>query len=214
MPNKFTYEYVKKFIEDKGCQLISEEYIGITEDLEIVFSCGHTDFRCFNDFKTGTTLCWRCAGSKKYNFDEVVKLFLDNGYKLLSENYLSCTQDLTIEDNNKYKYFVGLGEFLGRTAKGNSNPRKFDLSNPYKMENIKNFLAINFPNFYLEENQIWEGCRKKINFFDKEGYRYAIPLTGLINSLKHGWLPSRFEKSNDFTLYNIQNWIKLINNRC
>ena len=50
---KNTYEDVKRYVEDRGCKLLSEEYESQEVKLLIVFSCGHSDYRSFCKFKAG-----------------------------------------------------------------------------------------------------------------------------------------------------------------
>jgi hypothetical protein len=74
-----SYEYVKKFIEDNNCKLLSKEYFGIHDKLEIKFSCGHIGNLTFGHFKTGTR-CRICFETKvagkyhKYNEEKFLKI--------------------------------------------------------------------------------------------------------------------------------------------
>lgn len=51
--NKLSYEYVKKYIEDKNCELISTEYVNTKTKLEIRFECGKIHKMCFDAFRDG-----------------------------------------------------------------------------------------------------------------------------------------------------------------
>ena len=50
---KYSYEYVKKHIEDRNCQLISKEYINNRTNLKIRFECGKIHEMCFGAFQSG-----------------------------------------------------------------------------------------------------------------------------------------------------------------
>ena len=51
--NRLSYEYVKQYVEDKGCQLVSKEYVNISKNLDIQFECGKIHKMCFGSFKSG-----------------------------------------------------------------------------------------------------------------------------------------------------------------
>jgi len=51
--NTLSYEYVKQYIENRGCKLISKEYIKNSKNLDIKFECGKIHKMCFNNFRSG-----------------------------------------------------------------------------------------------------------------------------------------------------------------
>lgn len=82
MPKKFTYEYVKYFIEvesESGCKLLSTEYKNSSEYLEILCKCQKNKFFVnFNTFKQKKRLCNECSRrsasekmKRKFSDDEV-----------------------------------------------------------------------------------------------------------------------------------------------
>jgi hypothetical protein len=61
MSKSLTYEYVKSYIEDRGCELLSDTYIRSKDKLHIRCICGNEDwYPKFNDFKKGI-LCSICG---------------------------------------------------------------------------------------------------------------------------------------------------------
>lgn len=48
-----SYEYVKEFIENNSCVLLSETYTNVSDKLKILFPCGHTKMISFDCFQRG-----------------------------------------------------------------------------------------------------------------------------------------------------------------
>ena len=53
MVKKFTFEFVKNYIESEGIELISEEYVNINSKLKMKCSSGHIFEINFKQFKQG-----------------------------------------------------------------------------------------------------------------------------------------------------------------
>ena len=84
---KLTYDYVKKYIESFGYSLLSEEYIAVKYKLKFQCDKGHEYEATFNNFQRGT----RCpiCNDTRYTYEYVKKYIDDNGYKLLSNEYIN-----------------------------------------------------------------------------------------------------------------------------
>lgn len=205
---KLSYEYVKSVIEEKSCQLVSTEYVDSKKNLEIIFTCGHKDFRTFPVFKKSKPICGKCSGNQKYDFDEVFKFFLESGYSLLTNEYLGCKQDLDFEDAEGYRYRHNYGCFKDKIIK-NTKPEKFGTENPFSTYNIRLFLTKNLPTLFLEENQEYRNSKSKLIFFDSDGYKYYAPFGEVKRSIRIGNMIRKFDTSNPFTMENIQHWLKL-----
>jgi hypothetical protein len=99
MGKKFTYEEVKSYFEEQGCELLSDTYVGNNVKLKYKCSFGHvseTEYRWFLQGKR----CKTCSSKRK--FDEIQSYFRENGCKLLSDKYLG--------HNFKLKYRCLCGE--------------------------------------------------------------------------------------------------------
>lgn len=59
--NKYTYEFVKNYYEEQGCELISTEYIGANEKLTYKCKCGNINTSAFADFKNKNARCRDCG---------------------------------------------------------------------------------------------------------------------------------------------------------
>lgn len=208
---KFTHEYVSEYIESRGCKLLSKEYNGTKEKLEILFSCGHSDWRDFDSFKHCKNICSRCSGTKKYTYDEIKNIFKSNGFNLISNQYINYKDKLIFSDLIGYKYNICFSTFVETFINKNGNLSKFDNSNDYTMDNIQLFLELHIPNFHLLDGQKWHGNHVKIMLYDDDGYKYSTNLNSLQGLIANNSFPSKFHKYNIFTIDNINLWLKLNN---
>src|SRR6056297_2002554 len=67
---KYTYNYVKEYIEKEDYQLLSKEYKNINTKLLLKCPIGHEYDVNFKNFKQGTR-CSYCTGNKKYTYNYV-----------------------------------------------------------------------------------------------------------------------------------------------
>lgn len=61
--SRHSYEYVKRFFEERGCQLLSKDYSDNKEKLMYKCSCGSVAFIAFAKFQAGQR-CARCKSRK------------------------------------------------------------------------------------------------------------------------------------------------------
>lgn len=104
MPRKLTYEEVKHFIEvesGSGCKLLSKEYKGSKDKLEIQCKCGNVFMTTYSKFKLSKKQCDICLINQKKLDYEYVKYFVEieskSGCKLLSKEYLNNEQPLILK---------------------------------------------------------------------------------------------------------------------
>ncbi len=64
--NKFSYEYVKNYFEENGCELLSKEYINNLTKLKYICICGEKSEITLQNFKTGQR-CKKCAIKRRAN---------------------------------------------------------------------------------------------------------------------------------------------------
>ena len=89
------YEEIKGYIESFDYELLSMEYEGCKKPLELKCPNGHTfSMRCDN-FKQGQR-CPHCYGNIKYTYEFVKEYVESFGYKLLSKNYSSAKEKISI----------------------------------------------------------------------------------------------------------------------
>lgn len=135
---KIDYNYIKKYIENNGCELLSEEYINAKEKLHIKCKCGRYFYRNWNNYKTPgkSKVCKYCSmhKAKKWTLENVKKYvdenseceFLSNEYKVF---------------NSKYKFKCKCGEIFETTFqefKVGNKRRCNKCAGQYRVRNIKN----------------------------------------------------------------------------
>jgi hypothetical protein len=142
----FTYDYVKKYIEDKGCKLLSDEYIGSCESkLKISLRCGHVVERSFYVFRNSTLECSRCGGVNSYNTDEVRDILLERGYIMDDgEEYLGTEINFNFHDSEGYKYYSSF-----HNVKTSNKTSRFSTKNIYTIENIELWMSKHDKSYYL-----------------------------------------------------------------
>ena len=105
MGKRFTFEDVKQYFEDQGCELLEKEYINCKTKMEYRCSCKNISKITFDDFKSGTR-CKTCgiekrAAKKRYSFDYVYNYFKEQECELLEKKY--------IDNRTKMKYKCSCG---------------------------------------------------------------------------------------------------------
>lgn len=105
----FEYEFVKSYIEYKGCELLSTEYNSCEDILDIKCSCGENYEASFSNFKNDNQIrCKRCTN--KMSKGEI----LIEDY--LRHNHIKYETQYTFEDlkagNNKHKLKFDFGIFI------------------------------------------------------------------------------------------------------
>lgn len=93
---KYTYDYVKNYIEGYGYTLISTEYINAHTDLYTICPNGHYYKFKFCNFLKGYR-CNICYGNNKKSFSYIKSFIENNGDILLSEQYKNAHTPLTIQ---------------------------------------------------------------------------------------------------------------------
>jgi len=195
---KFTYEEVRKYIENLGYILISKEYINNNTKLILKDYEDYLYFANFISLSSYKMIRLRFHKANPYTIDNI-KLWLKlNNFdlELISEKY---------ENAHKYLLFKTKEGYLC-IAKWNSIqqkeiPRKFHRSNPYTIQNIKLWCKLNNKSFELlsdtYKNNIkklkWkclkDNCKEEFeadwnSIFDGGGCPYCHGLqVGLSNNL-------------------------------
>lgn len=76
---KLTFEQVKSYVEENGCELLSEEYQNNCQILLFKCSCGNTFERNFKEFKTKKKCCLKCS-------------YTERGLKTRKRGIVKCAQ--------------------------------------------------------------------------------------------------------------------------
>lgn len=117
--NKFSFEYVKAFIELKNCKLISMEYMNEKEDLEIEFECGHIkpmNFECFKIGQRCTCDIWDRFKSIIGNKTRLKIISVLSQYELnlicFSDDIVSWDSDITYSCKNGHVVTQKIRSFM------------------------------------------------------------------------------------------------------
>jgi len=109
--NKYTYDYVKSFIEKEGYQLLSDTYKNVNEKLKIQCPMGHIYKTKFTLFKNGNHRCSKCNNGIKYTYKYVKSFIKKEGYQLLSNKYINSKQMLLLKCPYNHEYKVKFNNF-------------------------------------------------------------------------------------------------------
>jgi hypothetical protein len=88
---KHTFEYVKQYFKDNGCELLEKEYIDSHAKMSYRCVCKNISTICFHSFKQGHK-CKKCGSKKtgeqnKNSYKYVYDYFKKNGCDLLEKKY-------------------------------------------------------------------------------------------------------------------------------
>lgn len=88
---KLTFEYVKKYFENHGCELLAVEYINANVSMPYICECGNKSEINFNNFQHGKR-CKLCGIEKsglarRTSFEEMRQHFINQGCTLLVEKH-------------------------------------------------------------------------------------------------------------------------------
>ena len=139
--------------------------------------------------------------NNKYTHEEIKEIVNNLGYVLISENCSSIHKVMILKDKDGYFYSISLYN-LNKI----NQPSRFGNNNPYTIQNIKLWLISN--NIQLDlisKTYIDSTSKNKLIFKDAEGYLY----TSAWGNLFIGYVPSKFEIRNSYTIQNIKLWLRL-----
>lgn len=213
----FNYEYVKKYVESKSCELLSEYYINCKEPLKIKCSQGHTYNQSFENFKLSTN-CEYCDNkTRKFSYNYVKGYIECYGYFLISEEYINKDALLDIKCDKGHEYKASFHNFkagcrcpICNESKGEKSVKK--ILNKYSIEYILQykFKDCKFKqmlpfDFYLPNYNIlieYDGIQhfEIIEFFGG--------LDGFIDTKIRDTIKNEYCKKNNIPLIRIPYWEK------
>jgi hypothetical protein len=118
---KFTYEVIKQVFEERGYELLDQEYVSTRVKMRFRCPIHPNDEQCttFDNFLRGKTGCVCCSG-KKHSIDEVRKEFEKRGYQLLETRYINSITKMRYrcpkhpDKINKIEFYAYLMEIGAR----------------------------------------------------------------------------------------------------
>lgn len=178
---------MRKIMAKEKYTLLEEKYINNSTPMKTRCPLGH-EFRISSaNFKKGRR-CSECYRFKKLDYDYVCDFFAEDGYKVLSQEYVSANKKLEVECSHGHKFEISYAKFyMGRRCskcqKSSGEQKIDDVLNEYGVEHIyqhtfndcRRVMPLPF-DFYLPQyNTIIEfdgrqhfenGCFKNANLSD------------------------------------------------
>lgn len=116
MAQKFTYNYVKTYIEATGYKLLSTVYINTHTKLLIQCKKGHIYKQCFNVFKKGYR-CPICARNSRYTYNQVKEYFKKHNHIIIAGEYANIHSKLLVKCMCGNIYITTFNKFKNRKNK-------------------------------------------------------------------------------------------------
>lgn len=200
--NKYSIENIKLYLKHNmsNLTLISKEYIGSGSYL-IVKCEKHGEYKStWGNLKAGYN-CLKCAAEKRglqkrKNIEDVRKLFLENGWTLIDNEYKNETQKLTCVNEIGYKIYTCYRDF-------NENKSSFVFSskNKYTIDNMRIFLDNNNMSHFKILSKEFKSSHSKIKFYcEKHDYEFEATWNNL--SKGKGCFYCGAEKRNQYVMKN------------
>lgn len=113
---RLSYNDVKKYFEDKGCELLSDSYDTVDSHLDYICSCGNKDSITFYRFRMGRR-CRECS-IKKANHAGIKRRYTDLKVLVENENYKLLTPENEYKNvNTNVKFMCDKGHEYEGTLK-------------------------------------------------------------------------------------------------
>jgi len=184
---KLTFEYVKKYFENHGCELLAVEYINANVSMPYICECGNKSEINFNNFQHGKR-CKLCGIEKsglarRTSFEEMRQHFINQGCTLLVEKHeyidTSTPMPYICECGNESK--IRFSNFKAGHRCRECGTKKMVKSQKHSLEYVKKYfedrgctlLATEYKNSGTSMPYICEcGNESKIRFYNlQQGQR-------------------------------------------
>lgn len=143
----------------------------------------------------------RINNPKKWSKEKIIKFLNNNNLIILDDDYEFNNIKIRIKCLNSEGYVVNV---LINSLQSGSIPHIF-YRNKYAINNLKLLCKKN--NLILDENQQWEGIKKKYNAHTQEGYRVLFNVETILKGSK----PRIFHSSNPYSIDNIRLYCNINN---
>lgn len=93
---KYSYEEFVEHIEKRGWKMISEkkDYKNVNSSMNLICNNSHKNKKSFSSFVNKNTGCMNCKGKITHTYEEVKKMFEEEGWRLLTTEYKGSEQKL------------------------------------------------------------------------------------------------------------------------
>ncbi len=212
---KYTYEFVKKYIESFDYQLLSDEYINSKTNLTMRCKEGHIFKTTFSSFKNLNTRCPYCANNVRYSYDYIKEYIETFDYKLLSKEYINANTLLSMQCSNGHNFEMRYSNFqqgnrcpICNTSKSErkiidwlkENEMVYIYDEPYFKDLLSPLGNPLRPDFILPDYKIWieyDGEFHYNKMYNNDGYEALIV---------HDEIKNKYAKENGWKLIRIPYW--------
>ena len=216
----YTFEDVKKKIEENGYKLLSTKYVNVFEKLDMECPLGHEFKMTWNNFNNHNQRCSVCArknqaDKQRLTYSEVKEYVESFDYKLLSTEYHTNREKLNVQCEKGHIYNVTFCDFRNgyrcphcNESKGEKNIRtvlnKFNINyeSQYRFEDCKFKYTLPF-DFYLIDLKI------AIEFDGEQHYKiknFFGGLDGFISTKIRDTIKNEYCRDNNIKLVRIPYW--------
>jgi len=131
---KYTIDKIRNIVESNNYVLLSTEYLGCYEKLKMRCPKGHDFEIMWYKFQDGHG-CSVCNGGMKHSYNHIKREIELEEYKLLSTNYKSNKQKLTLRCNNGHVYNTTYNDFKS----GHRCRECYDGNRRYTIDEVREF---------------------------------------------------------------------------
>ena len=178
MSKEYKIEDIRKYIEDFGYKLISNEYKNMHTDLILQCPEGHFNEVPFHSFKRGNR-CAECAGLRRNNINNVKEYIESFGYKLLSNEYKNALTKLELKCPKGHIFEMRYNDF----QQGHKCPECYN-----KVRNLNKKYTENIIDDYIKEfgykwiSGKYKNSKSYLKLQCPEGHIYSV----IYNSFQQG----------------------------
>lgn len=218
---KFTYEYVKEYIESFNYKLLSEKYVNLKEDLIVECPEHHKFTTNFNRFKNQNSRCPICSKknaseNRKHDYNFIKEMIENYGYKLLSTEYKGVKSPLLIKCPDGHEFEMSFDKFNNSKhrctkcseSKGEREVRmfldKYEIKYviQYRLSDCKFYYTLPF-DFYLPD---YNCCIEYDGEQHFEIFKYFGGLDKFIDTKIRDTVKNEYCKKNNIKLIRIPYW--------
>ncbi len=171
---RLSYEFVKEQFEKEGYELLSKEYVNNITKLDYICTKEHKHATTWNKFKDGVR-CPHCSKySNNYNIDGIKRSFENEGYILLSTNYVRAKAKLMCMCPNNHFYRVSWYEWNGHGSRCaecavDKRRRNFGIIESSFVNEGYTLLTFKFE---------YRGGKQKLKYICNNGHKHSIRWDG------------------------------------
>jgi len=170
MAIKFTYDYVKSFIEKEGYAFLSDTYKNSKTKLLVKCPKGHEYQVAFNSFKQGNR-CLICSGKQKLTYNYVKEYIEKEGYQLLSDVYKNCETKLLVKCPLNHEYKITFDSFKQGSRCPDCSNKKYTEKRRHSYNYIKSFIE---KEGYQLLSDTYKNNHTKLLIKCPEGHEYKV----------------------------------------